>query len=326
MKRHAVIALLGTLLAVPGLVQIRAQRTGREAFTDTFPVERRDLASTGRNPFFILEPGYNLTFADTALPGYLADRGTGQPTSMFGTYIRGGELLVYPFFEYYHQAEEDYSPAGFGYVDGSEYTGSFIAREWLIWVAYGITDRLAVEFETAYHINASLRTDPADPSGMPTQINEAGLGDVEGQIRWRWRPEDDKRPEIFSYYETVFPMQRDKNLIGTSAWELKLGSGLIKGFRWGTVTARAAMEYSEKNFALGEMAVEYLKRISSRLRLYAGLEGTGDEFELITEAQVFLSPNIFIKFNNAFGITGAATDWAPEIGVMISIPSPTAPR
>ena len=29
------------------------------------------------------------------------DRGTGQPTSMFGTYVRRRELLVYPFFEYY---------------------------------------------------------------------------------------------------------------------------------------------------------------------------------------------------------------------------------
>jgi hypothetical protein len=31
------------------------------------------------------------------LPGYLADRGTGVSTSIFGTYVRGGELLVYLF-------------------------------------------------------------------------------------------------------------------------------------------------------------------------------------------------------------------------------------
>ena len=29
------------------------------------------------------------------------DRGTGVPTSMFGTYVRGGEWLVYPFVEHY---------------------------------------------------------------------------------------------------------------------------------------------------------------------------------------------------------------------------------
>jgi hypothetical protein len=37
---------------------------------------------------------------DPPRPTYLEDRGTGIPTSMFGTYVRRGELLVYPFFEY----------------------------------------------------------------------------------------------------------------------------------------------------------------------------------------------------------------------------------
>ena len=32
-----------------------------ETFTSTFAVERSDLVSTGRNPYFILEPGYTLT-------------------------------------------------------------------------------------------------------------------------------------------------------------------------------------------------------------------------------------------------------------------------
>ena len=38
---------------------------------------------------------------DPPLPVYLRDRGTGVSTSMFGTYVRRRELLVYPFFEYY---------------------------------------------------------------------------------------------------------------------------------------------------------------------------------------------------------------------------------
>lgn len=36
------------------------------------------------------------------LPFYLKDRGTGIPTSMFGTYVRKEEVLVYPFYEYYY--------------------------------------------------------------------------------------------------------------------------------------------------------------------------------------------------------------------------------
>jgi len=253
-------------------------------------------------------------------PYYLRDRGTGIPVSMFGTFVRRGELLFYPYFEYYHDKSAEYAPDEFGYADENDYFGNFIAREWLFWIGYGITDQLSVEFETAYHINATLDSDPDDPSDMPQKIHESGLGDVEGQIRWRWTTEDEKRPEIFSYYETVFPFQKDKQIIGTSVWELKLGTGLVKGFRWGTVAARAAVEYADEGLELGEVAVEYLKRISSGLRLFAAVEGTQDEWELITEAQWHIKSNLFIKFNNAFGLTRKATDWAPEIGVMFSIP------
>ena len=64
--------------------------------------------------------------------------------------------------------------------------------------------------------------------------------------------------------------------------------------------------------------MEYLRRLSNRVRAFGSVEGSEDEVELITEAQVFLAPNVFLKLNNAFGITSKATDWAPEIGLMIA--------
>lgn len=54
------------------------------------------------------------------------------------------------------------------------------------------------------------------------------------------------------------------------------------------------------------------------MRLFGAVEGSEDEVELITEAQWFLRPNVFLKLNNAVGITSKATGWAPEIGVMWS--------
>src|SRR5205085_6108307 len=45
---------------------------------------------------------------------YLADRGSGIATSMFGTYVRAGETLVYPFYEYITQSLE-YKPSELGY-------------------------------------------------------------------------------------------------------------------------------------------------------------------------------------------------------------------
>jgi hypothetical protein len=244
------------------------------------------------------------------------DRGAGIPLSMFGTYILPREFIVYPFFEYYRDKNSEYSPDELGYGLVEDFRAPYRASEGLIFLGYGLSDRLAIEFEVAV---ISARQDKAanDPSNMPAVLEESGLGDVEGQLRWRWNRETDSKPEYFSYFETVFPLQKDKVLIGTSAWEFKLGTGVVRGFSWGTTTFRAAVEYddADKKVGLGEYAIEYLRRISPLLQLFAGVEGSEDEVELITEAQVSLARGIVLKLNSAFGVTPKATDWAPEIGV-----------
>jgi len=147
------------------------------------------------------------------------------------------------------------------------------------------------------------------------------LGDVEGQLRWRWKRENESRPELFSYFEFVIPHNEEKVLIGTPGWELKFGTGLTRGFRWGTLTVRAAIDYdqaSTSHFDLGEYAFEYLKRVSPSWRFYAGIEGNTDEVSLITEAQWHVTRNIFVKLNNGLGLTSKATDWTPEVGVVFT--------
>ena len=54
----AILAL--TLLT--GCLASSAQEKDGPVFTDTFIVDEKDLATTGRNPYFILEPGYQLYF------------------------------------------------------------------------------------------------------------------------------------------------------------------------------------------------------------------------------------------------------------------------
>jgi hypothetical protein len=248
------------------------------------------------------------------------DRGPGIPISMFGTYIAPRELIIYPFFEYYRDKDSEYSPDEFGYGLDQDFRGRYRGSEGLIFVGYGISDRLAIEIEAAV-ISARLEKAADDPTNMPAFIEESGLGDVEGQLRWRWNRETDGRPEFFSYFETVFPLQKDKLLIGTPDWEFKLGTGVVRGFSWGTATFRIAVEYdaAEKRAALGEYAFEYLRRVSPQLQLLAAVEGSEDEIELITEAQVSITRQIVLKLNNALGVTSKATDWAPEVGVMFRL-------
>lgn len=254
------------------------------------------------------------------LPVHLRDRGPGVPTSMFGTYVRKGELLVYPFSEWYWDTDLEYKPKELGYAVDQDFRGRYEASEQLIFLGYGLTKNLAIELEAAI-IAAELQKSPADPSAMPREIEEDGLGDVEGQIRWRWQEERGSRPEAFSYFETVFPLQKQKKLIGTQAWEYKLGTGVTRGYSWGTMTLRAAIEYSgeDKKFDAGEYAIEYLKRLSPSWRIYTGIEGNQlDEVALITEVQYHLSGRVFLKVNNEWGLTRNATTYAPELGLMFS--------
>lgn len=248
---------------------------------------------------------------------YLKDRGNGLPTSMFGTYIEKGDVIVYPFYEYYYDSDFEYKPLELGAVQDIDYRGKYVANEGLIYFGYGISNWISIEIEAAV-INATLNKSPSDTSTLPSTIKESGLGDVEGQIRWRYNMETAKKPEYFSYFEVVLPLTKDKPLTGTSDWEFKLGSGLIKGFKFGTLTFRAAMEYDmgENKFELGELAFEYLKRINNWFRVYVGIEGTQDEWELITDLQFHLKSWMFVRVNNSFGLTSKATDYAPEFGVV----------
>jgi len=236
---------------------------------------------------------------------------------MFGTYIEAGQTIIYPFFEYYYNKDAEYKPAELGYGVDQDYRAKYQAQEALIFVSHAFSDWLAVEFEAAAISAVQYKSDD-DPSGMPNKVKESGLGDVEGQIRWRYNKETEAKPEIFSYFETVLPLQKNRDLIGTQDWEFKLGAGAVKGFNWGTVTARAALEYSrdEQKTELGEMAVEYLKRISPTFRYDLAIEGAQDEWDFIVDLQFNLNTATFVRVNSGFGLTSKSDDFTPEIGIV----------
>ena len=253
------------------------------------------------------------------LPPYLADRGRGMATSQFGTYVRKGEWLVYTFYEYTKTSGFEYAPDELGFTGKEEHIGTLTENEGLLFVSHGLSDRLAVELEGALHATASLRKASDDFSAVPNRLEESGLGDVEGQVRWRWSEEGEHRPEMFSFFEVGFPFQRNNVLLGTQDWEYALGFAAIKGHRWGTLTGRVSVAYAEGQIEVGEYAVEYLKRLSPTWRFVAAIEGDQtDKIEIIVEGQVRLGRHVLLKLNSGFGVTTKAPDVAPEIGLLFS--------
>lgn len=243
--------------------------------------------------------------------------GAGIPASQFATFVERGDFIVYPYYEHYRDADAEYKPSELGYAGDTDHFGRYRAHEGLIFLGYGVSDRLHLELEAAV-ITARQEKSPDDRSDVPAAVEESGLGDVEAQIRYRWAEESETRPEVIGYFETVFPFQKDRRLIGTSSWELKYGMGLARSRSWGTTIVRAGVAWADGKPELGEYAVEYVRGVSSRLRIYGAVEGSEDEVELITEAQVFLAPNVKLKLNSAFGLTKKAPGWAPEVGVMFT--------
>ena len=261
--------------------------------------------------------------ADESLPLHLIDRGTGVPITTIGTYVRDGEWLVMPSIGYASDSNFQYDPNEFGFASLTEFEGKYSATDGGVLLAYGLSDRIALEFSIA-GTDLSLDKAAADLSGMPATRKESGLGDIKLGLDWRWLTESGQRPEIFSYVVTSIPHDQDKPLAGTPESVTQLGIGAIRGFSWGTVTLRTGALYepsSTSTIDWGNLSLEYLKRLSSSFTFAGSVAlNEGDEGTLTTELQWRVSPTAVIKFNNGLGFTSPGLDWAPQIGVLLSFP------
>jgi hypothetical protein len=252
------------------------------------------------------------------------DRGAGVLTSMFATYVERGQVLVFPFFAYSRDHNLEYGAGKLGFPLNQDFRGRFHSSEEQLFIAYGLTNRLALEFEAGF-VRATLDRSPSDTGGGPQRLVQSGFADVEAQLRFRLKTESNQWPEVFSYLEVTAPTQKARPLIGDQQWDFRPGIGLIRGFSWGTLVSRVTVEYNhdDKLWDLGEFSVEYLKRLSPAWRINLAIEGgeTGapDEWNLISGVQWRASKGLTLRFDNGLGLSSKATDWAPQIGLMLSL-------
>lgn len=259
---------------------------------------------------------------------FLRDRGPGVATSLFGTYVTEGELVVYPSFERAHNRAFQYSPTEFGYQPERDFDADHRTSEGVILLGYGLTRSLSVELEAAA-VEATFRKSAQDTSALPAEVRESGLGDVQAQVTWRLQEESADRPEIFAFTGAVFPHDRDKQVIGTADLVLLPGIGAVRGFGWGTVAAQLGAEIdfaSGSELDWGEWSAGYLRRVAPAWRLAAGLEGqvgggsNFDEVWLVTQVEWEASPNAALRFTNGLGISNHSAGWEPEVGLLLRLP------
>ncbi|HEV7365266.1 MAG TPA: hypothetical protein VGN76_05435 [Gemmatimonadales bacterium] len=253
------------------------------------------------------------------------DRGTGIRTSMIETYVEPHQVLIYPFGAYTWDHNWEYSPSMFGSAHVEDFRGTYKTTEAALFLAYGVTDWLAVELEGSL-INATFEKSAADTFGTPATIHETGLSDVAGQLRLRLVRERGSRPEFFASVEVLPPQHGQQVLIGDAEWDVKGEIGAVRQYHWGTMTFRTTIEYNrgDTHWDLGETSLEYLRRLSPKWRVLLGIEGgeggAPDDYGLAAAAHWQVARGLDLKFFNFLGLMSKATDWEAQFGLMWTLP------
>lgn len=267
--------------------------------------------------------GLLVVVSATVLAGQ-GDRGAGIRTSMVETYVEPGQLLLYPFAAYSWDHNFEYQPTMFGVPREQDFRGHYRINEAAIFLAYGVTDWLALELEGS-QIDARFDKAPADSFGTPSRLSETGFSDIAGQIRLRLSHERGRRPEFFASVEVLPPMHGRQVLIGDPQWDVKGEIGAAKAYRWGTMTFRTTIEYNrgDTHWDLGETSLEYLRQVSRQGRVLLGIEGgeggAPDDWVLVTAGRWHIARGLDLKFANGLGLFSKSNDWESQIGLLLTL-------
>ena len=256
--------------------------------------------------------------------GAQGDRGTGIRTSMVETYVEPGQLLIYPFAAYSWDHNFEYQPTMFGFPREQDFRGNYKTMEAAVFLAYGVTDWLALELEGS-QVTSTFEKAPADSFGTPARIRETGFSDISGQVRLRLGHERGRRPEFFASIEVLPPMHGRQVLIGDPQWNVKGEIGAVRAYRWGTMTFRTTIEYNrgDTHWDLGETSLEYLRQFSPTWRLLVGIEGgeggAPDDWVLVTAGRWRIARGLDLKFANGLGLFSKSTDWEGQVGLLLTV-------
>ena len=247
----------------------------------------------------------------------------GVPTSLAGTGIARQELLVIPSFEHSRNRGFQYNPEEFGYGPGHDYHAERRTTEGTVFVGYGLTRNVAVEFEAGRGA-VELRKSADDTTAMPARLRESGTTGVTARISWLMRPESAGRAAWFGFVDASLPHDRARSLIGRRGVSWLVGVGAERTSRWGTVSARHSFEWDTASISpldWGEFAVSWNRDVRRHTRATGAIEGQLDEIWLVLQVDQALGRRLSARFRNGVGLTRTASGLAPEAGLMWRLPA-----
>lgn len=213
-------------------------------------------------------------------------RTRGVPTSQPGVYLERNDLLVDNASRYYRLGRYEYAPSELGHSLDRDFFGSFSSWERLLYVSYGLTDRVSVETEARFVSEAVLETSPRDPVSRRV-VRESGLGDLESRVNWQWLSEGVSLPGAFSFGEVSYPLQGGNRIITDGSWDCALGTGILKNLPFGMIAMSASAQYESDDGTIepAELGIDYLKKVTTDLRFLAALDRLPNEWEFMIVAQ-----------------------------------------
>ena len=255
----------------------------------------------------------------------LRDRGPGVSTSLTGIYVNDGEWLGSATYQNLENRGFQYAPEEFGFPDENDYLGKYKFSGGIFFAGYGLSDSVSLGLKVTGG-SAKFNKASDDPSALPAEVKESGLGEVAPELTWRFMRETASRPELFTYVSVLIPHDSDNRLLGTEDWVVLPGIGINRGFSWATLSARMGFEYdtaSTSTLDFGQWTVEGQRRFSDAWWLSAGLVGTvggGNNFDEVwqtTYVEWSANPHVTVRFGSRIGLTTMTEGWTGELGIVI---------
>lgn len=197
------------------------------------------------------------------------------------------------------RSQADQHPA-FALQAPREYTAGLTDQDVLLFMTYGLGNRLAADINTAvWH----------KPSFGPTRhrlLTDRRLPQQTFALQWHTDRFQDRRnrADLMGYLETVLAVDQPLASSSCHDCEFTLALGMVWGYRWSTISGRVSTDAASSDAAETDHSPSYgfqfLHDASPRWRYVLAVGHEKDTLDVIGEAQWRIRPDAYVSLTTGF--------------------------